>query len=236
MKRLKRIFSFLNGTCKKEYYKVLGVVVIADCIEIFTKAQLYYYKKREYVTCCLHDNHIIVLLLAVLGLGFLYGSREFDGYIKIAAKRKEYLAGVLIYSGLLSLGSLALNRVITFILSVLAIYILGIPVEIFSAVDIVKEWVIYLWGMNLGVFMGAVFYRMQKRSFWIMSFMAGYVLLRIAMGGYFLGMNMEEVQQGLWKIVESFEGIGLLLVSVFMLGSVLLLRKAPIKTYAHDRL
>ena len=236
MQRLNRIFSFLNDTCKKEYYKILWIIVIADCIEIFIKAQIYYSKKREYVICCLHDNHIIVVLFAILGLGFLYGSREFDGYIKIAAKRKEYLRGVLIYSGLLSLGSVALNRIITLIFSALAINILRIPVAIFSSIDILKEWVIYLCGMNLGFFIGAIFYRMQKRTFWVMSFMIGYVLLRIAMGGYFLGMNMEEVQQSIWKIGEHFGGIGLLLVSVFMLGSVLLLRKAPIKTYAHDGL
>ncbi|WP_070000534.1 hypothetical protein [Cellulosilyticum sp. I15G10I2] len=236
MKELKRTLSFLNDTCKKEYYKVLWIVVIVDCIEILAKAQIYYSKKREYITCCLHDNHIIVLLLAVLGMGVLYSSREFDGYMKVAAKRKEYLRGFLIYSGLLSLGILVLNRVITLILSALVIYILGIPVEFFSSVDFAKEWVIYLWGMNLGFFIGAVFYRMRKRTFWVMSFMAGYVLVRIAMGGYFLGMNMEEVHQGIWKIVEHFKGIGLLFVSVFMLGSVLLLRKAPIKTYAHDML
>ena len=236
MKELIRTFSFLNNTCKKGYYKILWIVLIVDGIEIFTRAQIYYSKKREYITCCLHDNHIIVVLLAVLGMGILYGSREFDGYMKIAAKRKEYLTGVLIYSGGLSIGSLVLNRMITLILSVLTIYILGIPVQFFASVSFFKEWVIYLGAMYLGFFIGAVFYRMHQRTFWIMSFMIGYVLLRIALGGYFLGMNMEGAQQNIWKIAEHFEGIGLLLVLVFMLGGVLLLRRAPVKSYAHDML
>lgn len=236
MKELRRTFSFLNNTWKKEYYKILWIVVLVDCIEILAKAQIYYAKKRQYITCCLHDNHIIILLVAVLVMGFLYGSREFDGYMKIAAKRKAYLKGAFIYSGFLSLVSLAFNRMITFIFSMLVIYILGIPVTVFSTIDLFKEWVIYLWGMHFGLLIGATYYRMHKRSFWIMSGLAGYVLLRIPMGGYFLGVNMDEVQGSLWKIVENFGVIGLLLVSFFMLGSALLLRKAPIKTYAHDRL
>lgn len=236
MKELKRIFSFLNDTCKRECYKIFWIIALIDCVEVFIKAQIYYSKKREYVIGCLHDNHVIVFLIAVLIIGFLYGSREFDGYIKIAAKRKEYLRGVFIYSASFSLVLLVLNRIFTLMLSALVIYIVGIPMEFYSNVDLLKEWLIYLWGMHLGFLIGAIFYRMQKRTFWGMSFIVGYVLLRIALGGYFLGMDMEDMQQNIWNLAENFERIGFLLVLVFMSGSGFLLRKAPIKTYAHDML
>lgn len=165
MNEIKKTFFYLNQATKRAFLYVMIIAVIADAIELFIAVQLYYSRKHEVMRWCLHDNHIVILLVTLLIIGFLFGSRVFSGYISMIAKRKTYLIGVLSYSVVLSLGCLGANRLITFIIS----YYIKLNVhsggQYFMYIDALTEWIIYAGAVSLGLVAGALYYRFNKIVF-----------------------------------------------------------------------
>ena len=225
MNDIKKTFFYLNQTSKRVFLYAMVIAIIADVMELFIAFQLYYSKKHTMMKWCLHDNHIIILVVALMILGFLYGSKAFSGYISIIARRKTYFIGVLSYSTLLSLSCLGINRLITFIITYYIELSIHSGQQYFISIDPTTEWILYTGAISLGLFIGAFYYRASK-----------------IVSGIGIGM-------GVWSTVQSnslaqiyayvmemkqFLLIGCLFIIFFFILSILLLRTAPTQSYAHD--
>lgn len=225
MNEIKKTFFYLNQATKRAFLYVMIIAVIADAIELFIAVQLYYSRKHEVMRWCLHDNHIVILLVTLLIIGFLFGSRVFSGYIGMIAKRKTYLIGVLSYSVVLSLGCLGANRLITFIIS----YYIKLNVhsggQYFMYIDALTEWIIYAGAVSLGLVAGALYYRFNKIVFVICLGIAIWNTVQSHFLIQFKDYFMEKQHLLL---------MGSLIIVLFFVLSILLLRNAPTQSYAHD--
>lgn len=225
MNEIKKTFFYLNQATKRAFLYVMIIAVIADAIELFIAVQLYYSRKHEVMRWCLHDNHIVILLVTLLIIGFLFGSRVFSGYISMIAKRKTYLIGVLSYSVVLSLGCLGANRLITFIIS----YYIKLNVhsggQYFMYIDALTEWIIYAGAVSLGLVAGALYYRFNKIVFVICLGIAIWNTVQSHFLIQFKDYFMEKQHLLL---------MGSLIIVLFFVLSILLLRNAPTQSYAHD--
>lgn len=225
MNEIKKTFFYLNQATKRAFLYVMIIAVIADAIELFIAVQLYYSRKHEVMRWCLHDNHMVIVLVTLLIIGFLFGSRVFSGYISMIAKRKTYLIGVLSYSVVLSLGCLGANRLITFIIS----YYIKLNVhsggQYFMYIDALTEWIIYAGAVSLGLVAGALYYRFNKIVFVICLGIAIWSTVQSHFLIQFKDYFMEKQHLLL---------MGSLIIILFFILSILLLRNAPTQSYAHD--
>lgn len=225
MNEIKKTFFYLNQTTKRAFLYTIIIAVLADAIELFTAVQLYYARKREVMRWCLHDNHMVIVLVTLLIIGFLFGSRVFSGYISMIAKRKTYLIGVLSYGILLSVGCMGANRLITFMIS----YYIKLSVHsggrYFVSIDALTEWMIYVGAMSLGLVVGALYYRFNKIVFVICLGIAIWSTVQSHFWVQFKGYFMEKQHLLL---------MGSLIIILFFVLSILLLRTAPTQSYAHD--
>ena len=225
MNEIKKTFFYLNQTTKKAFLYVMIIAVIIDVIELFIAVQLYYSRKHEVMRWCLHDNHMVIILITLLLIGFLFGSRVFSGYMSIIAKRKTYLMGVLSYSIIVSLGCLSVNRLITFIIS----YYIKLNVhsggQYFMYIDPLTEWLLYLGAMSSGLVAGALYYRLNKIIFLI--------CLGIAIWSTVQSHFLVQVKDYFME-KQNLLLMGSLIIILFLVLSILLLKTAPTQSYAHD--
>lgn len=225
MNEIKKTFFYLNQTTKRAFLYVMIIAVIADAIELFIAVQLYYSRKHEVMRWCLHDNHMAIVLVTLLIIGFLFGSRVFSGYISMIAKRNTYLIGVLSYSVILSLGCLGTNRLITFIISYYIKLNLHSGGQYFVSIDAVTEWMFYVGAISLGLVVGALYYRFNKIVFIICLGIAIWSTIQSNFLVQFKDYFMEKQHLLL---------MGSLFIILFFVLSILLLRTASIQSYAHD--
>ena len=225
MNEIKKTFFYLNQTTKRAFLYVMIIAVIADAIELFIAVQLYYSRKHEVMRWCLHDNHMAIVLVTLLIIGFLFGSRVFSGYISMIAKRNTYLIGVLSYSVILSLGCLGTNRLITFIISYYIKLNLHSGGQYFVSIDAVTEWMFYVGAISLGLVVGALYYRFNKIVFIICLGIAICSTIQSNFLVQFKDYFMEKQHLLL---------MGSLFIILFFVLSILLLRTASIQSYAHD--
>lgn len=225
MNEIKKTFFYLNQTTKKAFLYVMIIAVIIDVIELFIAVQLYYSRKHEVMRWCLHDNHMVIILITLLLIGFLFGSRVFSGYMSIIAKRKTYLMGVLSYSIIVSLGCLSVNRLITFIIS----YYIKLNVhsggQYFMYIDPLTEWLLYVGAMSSGLVAGALYYRLNKIIFLI--------CLGIAIWSTVQSHFLVQVKDYFME-KQNLLLMGSLIIILFLVLSILLLKTAPTQSYAHD--
>ncbi|MBU3803714.1 MAG: hypothetical protein H9872_02995 [Candidatus Cellulosilyticum pullistercoris] len=225
MNEIKKTFFYLNQTTKRAFLYVMIIAVIADAIELFIALQLYYSRKHEVMKWCLHDNHMVIVLVALLTIGFLFGSGVFSGYISMIAKRKTYFIGVLSYSILLILGCLGANRLITFMVSYYIKLSVHSGVQYFVHIDALIEWMLYAGAMSLGLVVGALYYRFNKIVFIICLGIAIWSTIQ----SHFLVQFKDY-----FKEKQNFLLMGGLFIVLFFVLSILLLRTAPTQSYAHD--
>jgi len=225
MNDIKKTFFYLNQTSKRVFLYAMVIAIIADVMELFIAFQLYYSKKHTMMKWCLHDNHIIILVVALMILGFLYGSKVFSGYISIIARRKTYFIGVLSYSILLSLSCLGINRLITFIITYYIELSIHSGQQYFISIDPTTEWILYVGAMSLGLVIGAFYYRASKIVFGIGIGMAVWSTVQ----SNHLALIKTYVME-----MKQFLLIGCLFIIFFFILSILLLRTAPTQSYAHD--
>lgn len=225
MNEIKKTFFYLNQTSKRVFIYVIAIAMIADFIELFIALQLYYSKNRQIVRWCLHDNHIAIVVVALLIIGFLFGSKAFSGYISMMAKRKSYLVGVLSYSMILSLGCLVVNRLVTFIISYYIQSSLHSGGEYFVYIGPTTEWLLYGGAISLGLVVGGVYYRFNKIVFTI--------CLGIAIWSTVQSNYLTQFKEYLME-KQQFLIMGCLGIILFFVISILLLRTAPTQSYAHD--
>lgn len=225
MNEIKKIFFYLNQTTKRAFLYVMIIAVIIDAIELFTAVQLYYSRKHEVMRWCLHDNHMVIILITLLLIGFLFGSRVFSGYISVIAKRKTYLIGVLSYSIIVSLGCLSVNRLITFIIS----YYIKLNVhsggQYFMYIDPLTEWIIYVGAVSSGLVAGALYYRLNKIIFLICL---GFAIWSIVQSNFLVQIKDYFIEK------QHLLLMGSLIIILFLILSILLLKTAPTQSYAHD--
>ena len=225
MNEIKKTFFYLNQTTKRAFLYTMIIAVIIDTIELFIAVQLYYSRKHEVMRWCLHDNHMVIILVTLLTIGFLFGSRVFSGYISMIAKRKTYLMGVLSYSIILSLGCMGVNRLITFIISYYIKLNIHSGGQYFVYINPLTEWIIYAGAVSLGLVGGALYYRFNKIIFLI--------CLGIAIWSTVQSNFLVQVKDYFME-KRPLLLMGSLIIILFFVLSILLLKTAPTQSYAHD--
>lgn len=234
MKEWKQTLKFLHHTLKKVSYTVLGIAVLVDLIELFIKMQLQQANKSSQIIFCLYDNHLVLNIGLIAVIGWLSGNQVFTGYMEIMAKRKAYLTGVMGYGVMVSLIGAVLNRIVDCVVGFVAIEQLGLKGRYFGGVSFKDEVMIYLVVMSLGLLIGAAYYRLRKRSFGAVILIIGYMILSRLLNGSALGIELGEIKWMFQPSSSLGEIARIGVVAGFITGSILMLRKAPIKAYAHD--
>lgn len=225
MNEIKKTFFYLNQTTKRAFLYTMIIAVIIDAIELFIAVQLYYFRKYEVMRWCLHDNHMVIILVTLLIIGFLFGSRVFSGYISMIAKRKTYLMGVLSYSIILSLGCMGVNRLITFIISYYIKFNIHSGGQYFVYINPLTEWIIYAGAVSLGLVAGTLYYRFNKIIFLICL---GIAIWSIVQSDFLVQVKDYFMEK------QPLLLMGSLIIILFFILSILLLKTAPTQSYAHD--
>lgn len=225
MNEIKKTFFYLNQTSKRAFIYVIVIAMIADFIEVFIALQLSYSKNCQVVKWCLYDNHIVIVVVTLLIIGFLFGSRTFSGYISMIAKRKSYLVGVLSYSIMLSLGCLGANRLITFIISYYIKLSIHSGGQYFMHIGPITEWILYVGAISFGLVVGGVYYRFNKIIFITCLGIAAWSMVQTK---YLTQIKVYVIEK------QQFLLMGCLFIIIFFAISILLLKTAPTQSYAHD--
>lgn len=227
MNDYKTTLGFLQKGMTKVIFKSMWLIAMLDGIEFLVKWQILRENQQSDMVLSFYTGHIVFLMLLLGGIGVLLSGHQFGGYISILGNRKSCLQGILSYSLLVSCISTLLMRAFTFILTESIGRLSQIPYKSFQNWSLLDELFLSLLSICIGLVMGALFYRLHRRSFIL-------VLCLLA----FIGIKMfERYQLSPWyERMNSFSPIlaGGIAVPVFICLTVGLLYKAPIKAYAHN--
>lgn len=211
--------------------KALGIIyVIPLFIDII---QILYMVYLVSVGVDLRKGHRAVLLIMMFMIGNSHSSSSFDGLISIRGNRKAFLKGCILAmianSIVLTIVDVGVMNFITFIGSFPKRHD-DLQIVYYDLKDIGINIVLYLGAASSGFFIGSLDYVLTKNLFVIL-------LMMIAGGFYktFIGGGLTRAQYailteiffegGIWRYVWC--------IPLFIIGGILLLYKAPIKTYAH---
>ncbi|MBE6024362.1 MAG: hypothetical protein E7231_14450 [Cellulosilyticum sp.] len=221
MNDVKKMFQFLEPSMKKCLIVIMTVALIGDLMHIWISYEFYNTPSQLIEPVCLHDWHIWIISIALLVLGFLYSAKEFNGYIHIMARRKEFLLGTISYMVLISIAMVLGNRLTCLVLTATVDGLLALPVDYFVNISFVKEWSLYVGMLSLGWCLGACCYRFRRVG----------ILLSVGVGIEILMHLSEQVLNEL--LFETPDLVGTLIYLSILLGSIgwLFLYSAPIKRY-----
>lgn len=214
MKDIKQVFYFLKDTFKPYLGMVILVFLLGDIIQLLIAYQL---KNNPYYgisSLCVHGYQIGILIVALGMWGFTCGSKMFDGYIRIVAKRGCYIRSNLLQMLGLSIGSVLVNRVISVLVKGIG-DLLSLHSEAYIQLSWMREWSLFISVIAIGWYLGTCFYR----SRW-MGLLSMVIVAHVLIKGWQMGMLSAFIFQGTNMVVKVLLIAGL----AFIAGSALLYR------------
>lgn len=234
MKQVIRLIKFFSLTYQAIFPRFFCIMSLINLIDFFVKQYIYAIAQDTHKVgvFCLHGNQLILLTCLMLVLGYIYASRDYSGYLKIRAERSSYLIVFLLWSTGLCMLTMMANRIEAVLIESLVIRNLSLPHRVYCATTVLQEVIVYILGIQGGFLIGALYYRLRKRSFIVMISSAFLLLMSYALQGE----NILDLFAFLSRKSESLLITeGWIVIGCMCLSSLLLLR-APSISYAHDLL
>lgn len=181
----------------------------------------------------LRKGHRVFLFIMMFIIGNGHSSHSFDGLISIRGNRKAFLKGCILAmianSIVLGIVDVGVMNLITFIGSFPKRYDY-LQIVYYDLKDIGINIVLYLWAASIGFLIGSLDYVLTKKLFVIVFMMIVVMFYKafIVEGlsqEHYLALTDIFLQDGIWRYAWC--------IPFFIVGGILLLGKAPIKTYAH---
>lgn len=181
----------------------------------------------------LRKGHRIFLFLIMFLMGNNHSSVEFDGFISIRGNRKAFLKGCILAmisnSIVLGVVDMGILNLITYIGSRPKMHDF-LRFVYYDLKDIGVNIMLYSGATSMGFCVGSLDYVATKNLFTI--------LLMVIVGVFyktFIGGHLSSTQYATLTAVFLRDGIWCYAwcIPLFIIGGILMLYKAPIKTYAH---